>query len=121
MELQKTKHQLALEKWETCIRECRNSGQTVKSWCAENGIKPQTYYRWQKLVCEAGTTDGLAQATENEGFAEYHPIAPKNTPAAKSISAGSVVIHLACGKVEIQNGADSDTIAATLHAMQSLC
>lgn len=116
MELQKTKHQLKLEEWKGRVHECRNSGMTVKAWCAEQGIKEQTYYRWQKQVWEAGTSKELACVPPQAvSFAEYQPLAF----ASKSL--GSVVVHLDCGSVEIQNGATQKTIAATLQALKSLC
>ncbi|WP_420840575.1 IS66 family insertion sequence element accessory protein TnpA [Brevibacillus parabrevis] len=38
-------------------RQCRSSGQTVAVWCAENNIKPASYYYWlrriRKAACEA--------------------------------------------------------------------
>lgn len=117
MELQKTKHQLRLEEWKTRVQACRNSGKTIKNWCKEQQINEQTYYRWQKLVWEAGTrsvslTPCVPQAMT---FAEYQPT------VLKAESSGSVVVHLAGGKVEIQSGAEEETILATLRALNSLC
>ena len=35
------------------IADCRGSGLSVTHWCAEHGIKPKTYYNWQKKVFAA--------------------------------------------------------------------
>jgi len=115
MELQKTKHQLRLEEWKVRVHECRGSGMTVKAWCAEQGVKEQTYYRWQKLVWEAGTSGELASVPAAVTFAEYQ------LPVAASQASGTVIVRLDCGSVEIQKGADRETIAATLQALKSLC
>ena len=32
------------------IRECRNSGLSVRAWCQQQGITPTTYYRWEQEV-----------------------------------------------------------------------
>lgn len=40
----------ALALWQERIRECRNSGQTVVAWCAENGISEKTYYYWHRKL-----------------------------------------------------------------------
>ncbi|MBP5267486.1 MAG: IS66 family insertion sequence element accessory protein TnpB, partial [Ruminococcus sp.] len=32
--------------------ECQNSGMTVKEWCRKKGIRPNTYYRHQRMVRE---------------------------------------------------------------------
>ena len=36
--------------WAARIRSCRNSGLTVKQWCVEHLISPQTYYHWQRRL-----------------------------------------------------------------------
>ena len=52
MRLQEAKREANLRKWREAVYNCRNSGQTVVSWCRERGITPKTYYRWQKQVWE---------------------------------------------------------------------
>lgn len=32
------------------IRECRNSGLSVRAWRQQQGITPTTYYRWEQEV-----------------------------------------------------------------------
>ena len=51
-ELQALNGKNKLAEWAVRISECRNSGQSVKTWCRENGIREQTYYRWQKRLFE---------------------------------------------------------------------
>ena len=59
--------------WTEIIRQCRSSGQTVAVWCAENNIKPTSYYYWlrriRKAACEA-----LPSLSEN------NPIVPLSIP-----------------------------------------
>ena len=56
------------------LRECKESGKTVKNWCAERGIPEHTYYyRLRKLrqaACEA------LQQAQSVQLAEI-PLAPK--------------------------------------------
>jgi transposase-like protein len=42
-----------LLEWSRRVAECRSSGQAVSRWCGEHGIKPKTYYNWQKKVFAA--------------------------------------------------------------------
>ena len=51
-ELQTLNGQNKLALWAERISECRNSGQNVKTWCKENGICEQTYYKWQRRLFE---------------------------------------------------------------------
>jgi len=45
-ELQQLNEQKKLTLWAERITECRNSGLTVKTWCKENGVGEQSYYKW---------------------------------------------------------------------------
>ena len=53
MRLQEAKSQIKLQEWRQLVYECRNSGQTIKRWCAEQGISEGTYYAGQKRVWDA--------------------------------------------------------------------
>ncbi len=43
MNIQKVDREIKLNQWIEIIRECRSSGQSVKSWCIEHNIKQQSY------------------------------------------------------------------------------
>ena len=49
-DLQALNGQNKLALWAGRISECRSSGQNVKTWCRENGVCEQTYYKWQDNV-----------------------------------------------------------------------
>ncbi|EGC03302.1 IS66 family insertion sequence element accessory protein TnpA [Ruminococcus albus] len=38
------KKEMQLQEWSAQIEAQQASGLTVREWCAENGIKPNTYY-----------------------------------------------------------------------------
>lgn len=123
MELQKVKHELKMEEWRKLIYECRNSGQTIKSWCKERHICPQTYYRWQRTIWDAGTqnlpemskSQSVIKQDETTVFAECQIPAP-----VQSISA-AVILHLGSATLEIQNGACPETVETVLKAVRALC
>ena len=52
-DLQTLNNQNKLAMWANRISACRSSGQNVKTWCKENGICEQTYYKWQKRLFES--------------------------------------------------------------------
>lgn len=125
MELQKAKHELMVEQWRRRVYECRNSGQTIRSWCQENHVCQQTYFRWQHIVWDNATqkiketskTEEMARASNNITFAEYPVLA---TPAEQTPTA-AITLHLKYGTVEIPNGADPETVASVLRAVRALC
>jgi len=46
------KHQHRLQTWAPVIRDCKNSGVTVKAWCEENSVNEKQFYYWQRRVRE---------------------------------------------------------------------
>ena len=50
MNANETKHEARVSEWAERVRECRSSALSVKAWCAGQGIKTATYYRWEHEV-----------------------------------------------------------------------
>ena len=46
------KEEVRLQEWSAQIEAQQASGMTVRQWCAENGIKPATYYYHLRLLRE---------------------------------------------------------------------
>lgn len=46
------KHELRLQEWSAQIKAQQASGLTIREWCKENGIKPNTYYNRLRKVRE---------------------------------------------------------------------
>lgn len=91
----------------------------IKDWCIEHGINIKTYYRWQRLVWDAGV-QGIKQQSSAATFAEYRP-EQLPLPTADLPTSTAVVLHLSCGRVEIQNGACWETLEATLSVLHRIC
>lgn len=74
MRVSDVKLEYQLQEWSGMLRECKESGLTVKNWCAEHGIPEHAYYyRLRKL--RQATCDTLHQA-QPVRLAEI-PLAPK--------------------------------------------
>ena len=106
-ELQTINQQNKLTLWAGRISECRNSGQSVKVWCGENGICEQTYYKWQKRLFE------MAQAQQEVQFAEVTP-----TRSIRSDNV-AVTVRLAGAEADIHSGADAATVETVLRFLKS--
>ena len=106
-ELQRFNGQNKLSVWAQRVSACRNSGQTVKAWCAANEICEQTYYRWQRRIY------AMAQAEQEQRFADI-------TPSARHISGNIAVVVRSGGmEAEVHNGADAATVELVLRVLQS--
>ena len=106
-ELQVLNTRSKMAEWAERISECRNSGQSVRSWCLQNGISEPTYYKWQKKLYE------MAKTQRESRFAE---ITPRQTRTGPS----SVAVTLRLGDItaEIHNGADEATVETVLRILK---
>lgn len=122
MEIQKTKHQIYLDRWRALVKSCRSSGETIKAWCKQEGINESTYYRWQKLVWESETEKSSVgpYRTTEVTFAEYKAQSSGREPTVLS-NAPALTLQVGQIRIEIQNGAEQDLIENTLLAIRKLC
>lgn len=108
-DLQTLNAQNKTAEWAAKIAERRNSGQSVKRWCKENGVCEQTYYEWQQKLFSMAKTQQEAQ------FAEVTPM-----PDRCRSGDVAVTVRLASGAADIHTGADTATIETVLQILQ-LC
>lgn len=81
-ERSKLNHRTNLTYWQQLVYDCRNSGMTVKAWCAEHGISEKSYYYRQRKVWEAA-----AQAEqESREVATQQPTVPAIIPCSPPIA-----------------------------------
>lgn len=50
MTVTELKHAAKRQEWQEKILECRNSGETVRKWCAQRQVCESTYYRWEREI-----------------------------------------------------------------------
>ena len=93
--------------WAARIRSCRSSGLTVKQWCSEHQISPQTYYRWQRRLFD------MVKAQQEVEFADVTPERPS------SVGGVAVTVRIAGTEAEIHNGADAAIVEAVLRILKS--
>lgn len=104
--LQTVNQQRKLSEWAERVSACRSSGQSVKTWCRENGVSEQTYYKWQRRLYE------LEQSQQESRFAEVTQQRVNRNGTAVSVQIGGV-------ELTIHNGAAAATAEAVLRAVKS--
>ena len=110
------KSENALVQWQARVMECRNSGMTVKAWCADKGISPCTYYRWQKRVWDRNI-NGVPQ-TGSTSAIPLIQFAQVEAPACmEKPSEADVVLRKGSWEVEIRNSASPDLLNRVLRAV----
>lgn len=99
----------ALEEWAYKIKECRNSGITVKEWCKLQGIQTQKFYYWQKKLF---TTLSANKTTE---FAELTLPVNHQVPCSKEVIAKITINDIT---VEVFGNVSQTQIAMLLTALK---
>ncbi|MGN1027823.1 MAG: IS66 family insertion sequence element accessory protein TnpA, partial [Faecousia sp.] len=41
-----------MNEWRQLIHERQQSGQSVRAWCLQNGIRENSYYYWLRIIRE---------------------------------------------------------------------
>ena len=106
-ELREMATQNKLAEWAGKITACRNSGQPVKTWCKENGVCEQTYYKWFKRLVT------MAQEQQKVQFAEVTPVLPSRSGNV------AVIIRIGGAEADVCNGADAATVETVLRILKS--
>ena len=113
-----------LKRWAEMIHVCQSSGQTVSSWCAENGINPKTYYYRLKQVrsealknMPAGIGLFPIHTKEIPAFAEV-TLSENNFAATRlrTPSAPAATIMIGEMTINIYNEAEADTVISVIKA-----
>lgn len=107
------RHGLSLEEWRKLILEQKASGKKISEWCQEQGCSENRFYYWQHKLRQRE----LSVFVGNEvRFAELPP--PGITASALHSHQGvCAVLRGSSFQLEIQNGADPETLAATLECL----
>ena len=102
--------------WAGHIKECRNSGQTIRSWCAEHGVNEKSFYYWQRRFRE-----GACLALEHSEAAKLPAFAEISMGKAEEAKSSAATIRVGEITAEIHNQADPGTIETVLRTLKTLC
>ena len=91
MTIPEAKRITRMNEWKQLIHERQQSGQSVRTWCLQNGIRENSYYYWLRIIreaalCEAEKKSGALVRVEPEKLAV-------ETVSPQSSSGGIVCIH----------------------------
>ena len=109
-----TKAQRNLMEWSQRVADCRSSGLSVTRWCAEHGIKPKTYYNWQKKVFAAMLAQQQSELSDTvPRFAELPPPGDEKqlTPAEKQKDLVASV-RIGGASLDVYSGASAEIVSA---------
>ena len=112
------KMQFRMGQWKQRIAECQSSGMSVKSWCKQNQLCEQTYYKYlnriRQEMCDALPVP-VPKSERPVTFKKLEVQSP--VPSTQA----AVIIHLPSASLEIRNGATQQTVEAVLLALKCIC
>lgn len=110
------KHQMKLAEWQARVTECRSSGLSVTQWCKAHQLSSKTYYHWEREVLGVMSKElvmsNAKTASEEVEFAAIPETVKHTVETAAILQLGEI-------RVEIHNGANSDTIQAIITALKT--
>jgi len=127
-ELSKLNHYKNLSQWQQMVCDCRNSGMTVRAWCAEHRISEKSYYYRQRKVWEAAQRERESQP--ETGLASPGPSNQASLPAIipcalPLVSEGqepaatpALVLRSQTWSLEVNPGCDPDLLRLALREVK---
>ena len=114
MTIAEAKRITRMNKWRRLIHERQQSGQSVRTWCQQNGIRENSYYYWLRIIreaalCEAENKSGALVSVEPEKLA-VETVSPQS-------SAGGIVIRANGVEAEFPSDTDIGILAAFVKAL----
>ena len=114
MTIPEAKRTARIIEWRQLIHARQQSGQSVRTWCLQNGIRENSYYYWLRIIreealCEAENKSGALVRVEPEKLA-IETVSPQ-------FSSGGIVIRANGVKAEFPSDTDIGILAAFVKAL----
>ena len=114
MTIPEAKRITRMNEWRQLIHERQQSGQSVRTWCLQNGIRENSYYYWLRIIREEALRE-----TENRSCALVRVEPEKLTveTASSQPSSGGIVVRTHGVEAEFLSGMDIGILAAFVKAL----
>ena len=114
MTISEAKRITRMNEWRQLIHARQQSGQSVRTWCLQNGIRENSYYYWLRIIreealCEAQNRSGALVRVEPEKLA-VETVSPQ-------FSSEGIVIRAHGVEAEFPPSTDIRTLAAFVKAL----
>lgn len=126
MDSREMTREVRLRQWSEVLREQKESGQNVKTWCESQGIRRQQYFYWQRKLREAACALVRQEETEPPAPTGWSLCAPASSPAVPEVNlvAGSLdQVYIELNGMRILSGRDypAENLARLLRELAGTC
>ena len=120
-----------LQQWAVIMRDCKESGLSIRAYCENAGIRPNRYFYWQKRLREAACEELIKVEPNTSSLMSQAPGTGSpvvwggiDTSARESDSLpqdGLIRISRDGWTVTIESGVDVELLTETLKAVSRAC
>ena len=102
--------------WETRIAEYQASGQSVREWCAANGIKPgRLWYHLRRC------RERCQEKAGKETMAPMWLQATLTGPAPEEQDSARLLIRIGEATIEVRAGFDPELLSGVVRVLRAIC
>ena len=83
MTISEAKRITRMNEWRQLIHERQQSGQSVRTWCLQNGIRENSYYYWLRIIREAALCEVVSSIFRKMVYRAWHE---RSQPAMEASS-----------------------------------
>lgn len=114
MTIPEAKRITRINEWRQLIHERQQSGQSVRAWCLQNGIRENSYYYWLRIIRREALRE-----TENRSGAlvRVEPEKLAVETVSPQPSSGGIVIRTHGVEAEFPSGTDIGILATFVKAI----
>jgi len=131
-----------MQRWVEIIKDCKESGLSIKAYCKSNSICENTYFYWQrkiretvcskimsdqdKIVSIMPSTESVKRNLQQKSSESLSPITwaqinTKETNASIITGSNSIKINRDGWTITIETGVDTELLIETLRAVSRAC
>ena len=119
-----------LQQWAGIMQNCKESGLSIKAYCENAGIHPNTYFYWQKKLREAAcelikvesnNSTLVPQSSNNGSPVVWAGIDTSDRESINLPQDGSIKISREGWTVTVEAGTDVGFLTETLRAVSRAC
>lgn len=105
--------------WATIIQAQKSSGQSIKGYCEEIGIRANVFFYWQRKLREAVATEYASRNTEQTLVPQgWSVCTAKEAPSKPSLS---LSIEIGDYRVVVASDVDTELLSKVCRTLKQLC
>ena len=124
MNVRKVTNDYRAQHWMSVIKQCRESGLTIRAWCKEQGVNEKGYYYWQRKFREAACIElerSQESAAIQSDLIKYEPLPAGWTQLAPTEHQdSSLTIEVGGCRVIVNSDTDPALLSQTLRTLKTL-